>query len=710
MSVTTDNVSVFYDATPLPNGIVNHSGALGFSAAGWDAVSATLAGDVVPLNTPGAYGYGDAAKGNQAIAVTVAAATYSVRSPAVGVRPGEYLAWALNLGDNPASHTGTAYSWNVLVQFYDAAGAALSQGPFSGLTHSDTTYQLQPVGAGSLLVPAGAATARIIVRTTVGTSVGAGAVFYIARAVVVTSPVLANVATRPVFAERAWQAITGELVSCRIVRGGELKGVTDDLDTGSLTLTFRGPNVDPATNQTLRRGRAIRVGGDVFKTDLSEPLFVGLVSTVDADYDEEKGTGPVRVTITAADAVGVLRGIDAPAIQQGAGTYTGKVSDTLTSAQVLNVKGVGLMPYVAPTPTPTVIGHNDGASVWDQLLAIRNSYPGAKVAVDRLGRLWWDTSAAAHAAAFTFSGDAGAAQSFTGLDLEFGTASVVNSLSVVKRNDGEPGGEKTYGPYRNEVSVAQWGPVSASVDVVDGTPATIATALLKRLGAATALPRALTFPVRTGLEAARLVDLYDTARVILTRRNLDVTLYVVGIEHAITATEWTVTLKLRPLDTAAPDTISYPPGGANTGPSDYVATSGGPLGSRYRGATFSVPTATWTTVPHDQAVTQDQVTYDGAGGQKVSVGGRYLISAGVEFASSATGVRGLRLTDNGTVIASTFGPGYAGQHGLSVSKVVRLAAGRVVTAQAYQVSGAALALAGAAAVRSTFLDVTYLGE
>lgn len=710
MSYVTDNVSVFYDATPLPNGIANHSGryAIGASGSagtgGWDATNATLSAVVLPA-TPGAYGT------NRAVAVKVTGASYSVRAPAVAVRPGEYVSWAINVGDDPATHPGTQYAWNVRASFFGADGVLISSGGFSALTHSDSVAQLGTVGLGGAVVPAGAATARIVVATTVG-SLAVGSTFWLAQAVMLTSPTAGAVASRPVFAEPTWQEITGELISCRIVRGGDLKGAEDDLDTGTVTLTFLGPNVDPATNTTLRRGRTLQVRGDVYKAVGSPSLFYGVVSTVDADYDDDKATTPARVTVTGTDLIGLLRGIDAPATQQGAGTLDGKVSDLIGATKLDNVRILRTVQAVTPSATPTVIGHADGASAWDQLVAARNSYVAGKVAVNREGQLWWGTAApvGAPSQAYTFSGDAGAAQSFTQLDLSYGTASVVNSLSVVKRNDGEPDGEKTYGPYRNEASIAAWGPVSASVEVVDGTPATLATALLKRLSSANALPRALTFRITEAVEASRLIDLYDTARVILTRRNLDVTLFVIGVEHTITANDWTVTIRLRPLDVAAVDTISYPAGGANTGPADYVATMGGPLGSRYRGATLSVPTATWTTIPHDQAVTQDQVTYDGAGGQKIGTGGRYLITAGVEFASSATGVRGLRVLDSGTVIASTFGPGYAGQHGLTLSKTVRLDAGDVVTAQAYQVSGAALNLAGAAAVRSTFLDVTYLGE
>lgn len=730
MSVTTDNVRVWYDATGLPNLIGNHSGypdESGWTLTGLNNFLSFGGASGIPA-VPGAWSPNalpgaNPTSGNYWLKVNVTTAGWQLLSAPAPAVPGEWANWSVNIGNDPAQRAAGDPPWyfNVSLRAYDADGRDMgavgtsrtAQGPSSGQVQQFNTSQQALPGQ----VPSGAATLRLVIVSngTQGPGQGTLGVFGVARATIRTSPV-ADFVTPVAFAEPAWQDITRTLTSCRIKRGGELEGVTDAIDTGTATLSFSftgGSEVDPQTQTRLRRGRALVVtGGPDFYADR---LFKGTISTVSADYSGDKTGDPTRVTISANDAVALMRGIPAPIIQRG---YTGntlayKIGDTLRQAKLANYF-LDYPPGGYDVATP--VGHVDNWSLWDNLLAIRNSFTAGKVAVDRRGALWYTNAGDAVGAnnnqtrLHTFSAAAGAAQSFTEADLEWGVGTLVNSLTVVRHNDSEVDGEKTYGPYTNENSISVWGAVSASVDIVDGTPSTLAGAYLRRFSAGATSPTRLTFPVRTGLEAARLIDVYDRARVQLPARGIDVTWPVIGVEHTITADTWLVSINMRPGDAQAVGTITNPPGGANTGPADYprpVTAAAVPFASRYATAPVSVPTATWTTLAPGQAVTQDGLTHS-AGGQTAPADGRYLVSAGVEFAANATGQRRLRILDTGTAIATVSAAGAAVTNGLTLTKVVRLSAGDVITAQAYQTSGAALNVAGDTA-RTTFLDVAYLG-
>lgn len=154
-------------------------------------------------------------------------------------------------------------------------------------------------------------------------------------------------------------------------------------------------------------------------------------------------------------------------------------------------------------------------------------------------------------------------------DVSFSSEALVNTVLIVKQSSTEPGGEKTYGPYVNAASVAAWEKITAEVDVVDGTPSTLAADYLAKYANPEIYPRSITYDYDRSLASEQFVDLYDQVRAIYSPGAVDRLLYVIGVEHRITPNRWRTTLTLRPLDQASV-TVTNPAAGADTGPLDAI--------------------------------------------------------------------------------------------------------------------------------------------
>lgn len=91
--------------------------------------------------------------------------------------------------------------------------------------------------------------------------------------------------------------------------------------------------------------------------------------------------------------------------------------------------------------------------------------------------------------------------------------------------------------------------------------------------------------------------------------------------------------------------------------------------------------------------------------------GYYSIQGSIEYAANGTGTRFARINLNGTGLTFmflTFGVSIFTQT-VNVSAVVNLAVGDVITLEAYQNSGGALNILGAAVPSRTWLAITFLG-
>ncbi|HET6874654.1 MAG TPA: hypothetical protein VFH70_07740 [Acidimicrobiales bacterium] len=292
----------------------------------------------------------------------------------------------------------------------------------------------------------------------------------------------------------AWLDVFGDAVDFEIERGGSRKGVTDEIETGTLTVTILSAELDPTSSDKIKRGQAVRfMAGDV-------PLFTGRSSYADVSYPGRKDdpTARPRVVLTAVDLVEQLN--NTPAAYNYVGTFADKINALMG--------GTGF-PYVADAPpaatAPEVLSVNDSASLWLQLILARDSFIGS-VWVDRDGTLHGTTDPSSRPLWALDTLDPAA--SFTELQLAYSARGLVNNLTIQRNNRQEESGGRTYGPYVNQPSVDAVGVSSQTVDIIDGTPSTLAHAYLAPAGAPALVPETVALdPAQTA--AAQQIDLYD---------------------------------------------------------------------------------------------------------------------------------------------------------------------------------------------------------
>ena len=131
---------------------------------------------------------------------------------------------------------------------------------------------------------------------------------------------------------------------------------------------------------------------------------------------------------------------------------------------------------------------------------------------------------------------------------------------------------------------------------------------------------------------------------------------------------------------------------------------------RRHAAAQSFTSGTWAAVAFD-TMTLDEIPWTGSTSNfwTVPTAGYYQVNASVSFATNATGVRGVRVLVNGTVVTQvTPGAGSAGGSGAAISYGGKLNAGDTVQIQGFQNSGGALALAPA--VGQNVGDITRAGR
>lgn len=137
---------------------------------------------------------------------------------------------------------------------------------------------------------------------------------------------------------------------------------------------------------------------------------------------------------------------------------------------------------------------------------------------------------------------------YSSLEVAFSTKDCINEV-VVKNIEWDPADptksvEVTYGPYRDETSITEWGRYAAEFTTHGLNSAGVA-ALGARVLARNATPtvriNSVTVPIlkRTDLTSGRaLIDLYDRAIVSHAAKQLTGEARVTGVEHTITNTGW----------------------------------------------------------------------------------------------------------------------------------------------------------------------------
>lgn len=677
-----DLIRLEIDASDAANQITNHSGQ-GGTTAGWTRVFGEASTFAAVSGLSGHYG-GKAIKCN-----TSTTWNFGIQSTTVPCSPGEWVSFQFNL-----SSTAPMDVVRVQVIFIGASGGATtSYSPTSG---AEATYKLtDPVQA-----PAGTTGVQFYVRA--WRDAGPVATVYFSKAMGVKTLNKSLVLDVPFSDGPVWQNILGSAYNLNFKRGNEIDGVTEKPVIGTLSATLSDPLIDPSKNPRMRPGRRIRVlsnYGSGYGT-----IWQGKITTLDVNY---KGDKPL-IALTAVDTWSEVMNLPVPA------ATTGNLKQRID--EILLGKGI---PYTVNAPAATesfyTLDVQDNATALDQIewaTIAKNGFTfvNESGAVEVWSYAQWN---ATMMYALTFSdnlADAGSGTTFyTDIDTNFGSQALTNSLMVNIHNSFEEDGAKSYGPYTNAASVTNWGTRSATVETTDGEPAVLAANYLKTYANPEIFASSVKFDGRKVGHPLALYQLYNKANVKHAASGLDTTYRILNIEHDISPDRWDVTLGFKPLEATAAVVVTNPPGGPNSGPGDLVVPLLGPLGSRNRTTTFNVNHSAWTTVPLNEAVATDQITWDSTNNRFViPKDGRYAISAAVRFNTNATGARGVSLIVNGVSIGWNLGAASSIGVGPSVTRFKKLSAGDTVAMQAYQASGAVLALDGSAL--GTFLDVTYIGQ
>lgn len=506
------------DPTGLVNLIQNPTGELG----GWGwvtplASSAITAPDVtVPLL---GLNLGPALKYER----TVAGASHC-HSESLPMAAGEWVAayWM-------QPFTGTTAYHRARFEFLDSAGAVLSStaqtaltAPGSGSEHSTAAYQ------------APASTAFVRLRFDCYTSGGANP-----TGSHVLRWIRATVATATTAAALSGLGYVEPVPYVNILEPAHDITITREaLNVGTLSAIIRDAALDPAHDTLIRPGRRCRVTALV--GGRWRPLFSGKLTRANVTYDLKDPAIPeskrARIVLSASDNTAPLANQNRP---EGVSTVD-ELPYVLEGCGVpWNVNGSG-----DQVPSATVAAYNENASALDQV-AITRDTALAYAWIDRLGVCQvFDAAQMPTTVGVTLDDDA-----YSGLDVDYDTGRLINHVTVKVQalvDATQETTELTYGPYRDEASIATWGVSAAEFTVYALTnafdPAAYAAAVLAANATPALRVNAVTVPVLTEdhIGDYALADLYTLANVVNTDAALDEDYRIVTLQHRITPDAWLI--------------------------------------------------------------------------------------------------------------------------------------------------------------------------
>lgn len=582
MTALNDKLRLEILATTSGNLIDNHSAQDG-TTTGWSIISGAMNTGGFP-NNPAAtihaasglpYGYdGKALRLRNPDGGLGFPATAGVRGPSFALAGLQYANFAVTINTGALAWPGVAVTLGI--EFLNASNAVVGRVMWrnrrqvpSGettLTLGDTSILMNQGGAiATLQAPSGTVTARPFVSYGLGSGEGTSPTFadlWLYTTMVVSGTTAASVAG-PVFSDlpETWQNLLPKGLTVNVTRGGDVDGVTDTLDAGLMVANIKDPQVTPDNNDRVRPGRPIRLLA--LNEATWEPVFRGKIVQASTSY---AGEVPV-VSLTATDAMADLENFPQPLGRSG--TFKQRVISAM-----LNVPGVEYVVTDAATNvTQATISADENGTAHSQLRAARDSMRGLFY-VDRGNtlRCFANASYPSQSPTVSYSDDPADTDAihYTGIETNFDSKNLVNSLTVTKTALSEKDGSKVYGPYVNQASVDDWLTVSANIDVNDGTPATLAAAYLAVYAEPEIFTESVTFNATDNIALAIVRELYEAAHVEFARAGVDAVYRTIAIEHEITPERWIVTVHFKPLESTSPIVVTNPPGGATSGPKDLV--------------------------------------------------------------------------------------------------------------------------------------------
>lgn len=356
-----------------------------------------------------------------------------------------------------------------------------------------------------------------------------------------------------------------------------------ELDVGTLQASIRDSELDPSVADTIRPGRKFRLS--VHKDDVWEPVLLGTIANAKVTYDlaNKDQSKRANIVLTATDYITDL----ANTSRTEGVTDIDELPHVLEGVSVpWNVNG-----NTGHVEDATVAYTADNASALDMVGVTRDTQRGFAW-VSRQGILnVYDAAAMSNVAVSLdetiYNPD---------IDIDYDTDRCINEINIkALRIVGDQTEEWSFGPYRNAVSIREWGSHSATFTVAAPPGAVLNDAyfasFVNGVFASNAVPQvrvnSLTIRIRSlaDLQYA-LLDLYDLVEV--TNANAGITaqpLRITGINHRITPDQWLVTLSF-----AANGGIASPAITPQIGnPTDAEGWINIPLASGYEGGETGVP-------------------------------------------------------------------------------------------------------------------------
>lgn len=324
-----------------------------------------------------------------------------------------------------------------------------------------------------------------------------------------------------------WLNVTGDGRSVQVTRR--------DTEPGTMTAEVLDAALDPTQTNTIRMGKGSRfLVRDAAGTGWVDQ-YTGVLTDVSVARSPLAQPGKrVSVALQAADRVAELANR-----AESRGVATIDALRWLVTGVPFNINGQ----TTALAAQPVVAGV-DGASLWDQILVVRDSNLG-HAWVGKSNRLQvWDAATLSAVPVAVIGPDV-----YSSIDTDFALDSIINSVTVVFRrfNIGtEMSTDVPYGPYEDAASVAEWGRRAATFTIQGGVEDAVAIEafaadVLARNAAAVVRARSARVPIHDAADLAmvRAVELNNVVTVVLPDA-AEQTLRVKGISHSITQRGWFV--------------------------------------------------------------------------------------------------------------------------------------------------------------------------
>lgn len=328
----------------------------------------------------------------------------------------------------------------------------------------------------------------------------------------------------------------------------------DDSNAATLGAEVLDADLDPLVSNDLRLGKPVRVKGMDVRTHDYSVLYTGTIDNLSVTRNPRE-TRKVSISLTATNNVTYLAG-------QTEARGVGTINELrwLVTGVPFNING-----STTPLGSGTVISKNENASIWDNVLITRDSVLGYAW-VDKNNVLnAWDHTAIDTSVKAVIGPD-----TYTDLGIDFNLDQIINSVTVnwQRYNIGtETSSSVPYGPYTDDVSIAQWGVRSAAFTAQGATEdaaaiAAFANDVLTRNATAEIRPDAAVVRInRThDLRLPHLLDLNSYVDVVYHDGTTTKTMRVTGIKHDISPDTWTVEYAFSaPTGVAAPSVAPATP-------------------------------------------------------------------------------------------------------------------------------------------------------